>query len=113
MHHLTTFEQVAAVVIAVLSVARTARLVAQDSLPASAHLRVWVEAHLPARYAVLVKCQFCLTPWFAAGMAYWFYLADGHWTWWVINGIWGFSYVSAMLVSWDQPPELVVKVEQS
>lgn len=113
MHHLTTFQTVAAVAIAVLSVARTARLVAQDTLPACAHLRVWVKNHFPQRYADAIECQFCLTPWMAAGMATWFYLSDAHWSWWVVNGVWGFSYVSAMLVSWDEPPQMVVKVEQS
>lgn len=102
---MTHWQQVAALLIAILSVARTARLISQDSLPIVARFRVWWSAHVRGDWKDLMLCHFCLTPWMATGMALWFWLSDAHWTWWVINGVWGFSYVSAAYVSWDQPPE--------
>jgi hypothetical protein len=99
--HLTQFQMVAAAIIGILSVARTARLIAHDSLPPVARLRVWWDDHVRGSWNPLIHCHFCLTPWMATGMAAWFWYSDAHWTWWVVNGIWGFSYVSAIVVSYD------------
>lgn len=44
-----------------------------------------------------------MTPYLAAGMLGWWFLADGHWTWWVINGWWGACYLAAIVVAYDQP----------
>lgn len=102
--HYDHFHMVAAALIGILSVARTARLVAHDVLPPLPRIRAWWTLHAPRGTTPLLTCHFCLTPWMATGMALWFYLADGHWTWWVINGVWGLSYVAAAFVSYDQPP---------
>lgn len=100
------FEMVTAVIIGVLSVARTARLVGHDAYPPMAWLRSkWIERWGDEGWASLILCQFCMTPYMAAGMAFWFWVSDGHWTWWVINGVWGLSYLSAILVAYDQPPD--------
>lgn len=107
------FTLICAVIIGVLSVARTARLVVFDAYPPM----VWLRAHWLARFgeegwAKLLTCQFCMTPYMAAVMALWAWLAwhpehgswgGLHWTWWVVNGVWGLSYPAAILVAYDQP----------
>ena len=32
-------------------------------------------------------------------------VSDLHWTWWLVNGWWALSYLAAILVSYDQPPD--------
>lgn len=99
-------EIAAAVIVGVLSVARTARLVVWDEYPPMVWVREkWDERIGEDGWGKLIHCQFCATPWMALGMAAWFWLAYGNDTamdvWWVVNGIWGLSYLSAILVSYD------------
>lgn len=103
---MTNFEIVAAVLIGVISVARTARLLVWDDYPPTIWLRMkWDDLTHESAWNKLLHCQFCLTPYLAAGLYGWWWLADGHWTWWVINGIWAGSYLAAILVAYDQPDE--------
>lgn len=102
---MTNFEMVVAAIIGVLSVARTARLVVWDEYPPMVWLRMkWDEKWGEDGWGKLIHCQFCATPYMAVGMALWFWASDGHWTWWVINGVWGLSYVSAIIVAYDDGP---------
>jgi hypothetical protein len=102
---MTHFQYVAAAIIGIMSVARTARLLIHDSLPPV----VWLRTRVLARYAddsewsALWQCHYCMAPYLAAGMGLWFWLGGDHWTWWVINGWWGASYLAAIVVSYDEP----------
>lgn len=98
----------AAVVIGVLSVARTARLLTYDSFPPVAWLRTrYLAAVGPdGPWAPLGTCAFCLAPYLSAGMLAWAYLSGLHWTWWVANGWWAASYLAAIIVAYDEPPEV-------
>ena len=101
---MSKFEIVMALIVGILSVARTARLVIWDEYPPMVWLRIKWDTHIGEDgWGKLIHCQFCATPYMAVVMAGWWYLADGHWTWWAINGVWGFSYVSALVVSYDTP----------
>lgn len=100
---MTDFEWVAAVVVGTLSVARTARFLIWDEFPPMEWLRGYLIAWLGDSWGKLFTCQFCLAPYLAAGMVGWAWLADLNTAWWVINGIWGGSYIAAMIVSYDQP----------
>lgn len=105
LHGLDHFQIQAAAIIAVLSVARTARLIIFDDLPPM----TWLRTHIMARYAEdskwssLWECPYCMCPYLAAGMGVWFWLGGDHWTWWVINGWWGASYLAAIVVAYDEP----------
>src|SRR5262245_48236494 len=94
-----------ACVVGIVSVARTARLIIHDDFPPM----IWLRARIYAiykensRWIGLWECPYCLAPYLAAGMVGWFYLADGHWTWWLINGTWAASYLSAIIYSYDEP----------
>lgn len=107
---MTHFEIVMALTVGILSVARTARLIAWDEYPPM----VWLRVKHDDRYGdegwgKLIHCQFCATPYLAAGMALWFWLAFAYGAetaqgiWWAVNGVWGFSYLSAIVVSYDTP----------
>ena len=101
---MTNVEWIAAAIIGILSIARTARLLIHDDFPPVTWVRRrWFVLVGDSAWGELAKCQFCLTPYLAAGMGAWAYWSDFGWTWWVVNGWWAASYVAAMVVSRDQP----------
>lgn len=107
---MSTFTWVAAVLVGVISVARTARLLIHDDFPPLMWARARVLARFPeddrgevSRWSKIIECHYCLTPYLSAGMLAWAWLADLNTTWWVINGVWAGSYVAAVFVSYDQP----------
>jgi hypothetical protein len=53
----------------------------------------------------LVDCAFCAAPYLAAIDMAWAWASDFHWTWWVVNLWAAFSYVAAIVVARDEPPD--------
>jgi hypothetical protein len=111
-----SWEFLAVVVIGILSVGRTARFIGFDEYPPMTWLRnKWGEKFGTEGWGKLVYCPFCSAPYLALGMYLWafFALPDSVWGdpwssawWWVtVNGIWGLSYLSSILVAYDQPEE--------
>lgn len=103
-----TAELIAAVIVGVLSVARTARLVGFDEYPPMVWLRDKWEARWGKEgWGKLIFCPFCSAPYMAAVMLAWAWLSWGNepaeTIWWVANGVWGLSYLSSILVAYDQP----------
>lgn len=104
LHEVHDWTLVAALVIGIVSVARTARLLIHDAFPPAMWLRARFVAALPpaSKWAKLAECQFCLAPYLTAGMIGWAWVSDLHWTWWVVNGWWAASYFAAIVVSYDE-----------
>lgn len=114
---MTTFQWIAASIIAVLSVARTARLIVWDEYPPTIWLRIkWDNATGDSAWNKLLHCQFCLTPYLMAGVMLWAWwadiadhavLTDSFWAtaWWIVNGWWAGSYLAASYVAYDQPED--------
>jgi hypothetical protein len=109
-----TFTLIAAAVIGILSVARTARLIGFDEYPPMAWLRSkWYARYGDEGWGKLIYCPFCSAPYLAAGMLVWasFALPDASpydvwssaWWWFMVNGWWGLSYLSSITVAYDQP----------
>lgn len=98
------FTLIAAVIVGILSVARTARLIGFDDYPPMVWLRDrWNERFGEEGWGKLIHCPFCSAPYLAAGMIAWAWVSDLHWTWWLINGWWGLCYLSSIVVAYDQP----------
>lgn len=102
------FVQVAAVLVAVFSIARTARLLTFDDFPPVQWLRdrvvVWLShGERRSKWLPLTNCPFCLCPYLAAGMAVWVWLSQLDVWWWWINGAWAAAYVAAIIVARDEP----------
>lgn len=96
----------AAAVVAIVSVGRTARLLVWDDFPPVAWLRFRFFVKVgDSPWRKLAECAFCQAPYLSAGMVAWMWLSDLHWTWWLINGWWSMSYLAAILVSYDQPED--------
>jgi hypothetical protein len=99
--------------VAVLSVARTARLIVFDEYPPMMWLRERWDRILVGNWGKLIHCGFCAAPYLAAGMAVWFLWVTpwgnpgDYWSadWWfvVVNGTWGLSYLASITVAYDQP----------
>jgi hypothetical protein len=110
VNHLTIFQTIAAVIIGVLSVARTARLVVWDDYPPTMWLRMkWDDLTERSSWNKLLHCQFCLCPYLATGNLGWA-IWSGLWfhgwglVWWIANGIWAGSYLAATYVAYDESP---------
>ena len=101
--------------IAVLSVARTTRLIIWDEYPPAKWLRDKWDAKVTGGWNTLLHCGFCAAPYVAVGMAVWtlavqpwkapFDAWSAEWWWWVLNGTWGLSYVASIVVAHDQPED--------
>lgn len=93
---------VAAFLVGTLAVGRVTRLVVFDSWPPVAFIRrKWDAFTNTSDWNLLLHCQYCLAPYFAAADVGWAYLADLHWSWWFVNLIFAASYTAAMVVTWD------------
>jgi hypothetical protein len=102
--------QFVATVIAILSAARTARLIGFDEYPPMVWLRdKWDERIGTEGWGKLLHCPFCSAPYLLTGIFVWYWLAQEYGgevaegIWWVANGLWGLSYLSSILVAYDQP----------
>lgn len=104
LDQLTTASALLAILIGIVSVARTARLLVFDDFPPVYWLRLRVLAAFPegSKWAKIIECPFCLSPYLAAGNFAWAYFSDLHWSWWLANGIWAGSYLAAVLVAYDE-----------
>lgn len=106
MSHHAWYVWLAAGFVALVSVARTARLLTWDDFPPVMWLRTrYLAATGDSPWSKLAQCAFCLSPYLAAGMVAWAVLSDLAWWWWLPNVWWSLSYLSAILVSYDQPED--------
>lgn len=95
-----------AAVVAIGSVARTARLLVYDDFPPVAWLRLkFFTAVGDSPWRKLGECAFCLAPYLTLVMFLWAWLSDLHWTFLAINGWWTASYLAAILVAYDMPED--------
>lgn len=99
---MSNFEWVAAAVVMVGSIARLTRLVAFDSFPPSAWLRMkWDGWTKDGEWAVLVHCGYCFSMWAGIAVVGSGYLSDWHPIWWIVNGWLAASYAAAVFVAYD------------
>lgn len=97
------FVVIAAVVVAVFSIARLTRLITQDTFPPSVWLRMkWDAITDDGPWSALAHCHFCLSVWITPVIGLWGWLSDLHWSWWVFNLWMALSYWSAMVVERDE-----------
>lgn len=103
-----------------IAVGRSARLVVHDHYPPMITVRTWwlnqtvMKGGWREGWAPLLVgkdggsgCPFCFAPYAAAVDLAWYLLADGWWAdaWWVVN-LWAAgSYLAAIIVLRDEPPE--------
>lgn len=98
--------------VAVVSVARTARLITHDTWPPIEKARPWIARQLRG-WSELVLCPFCVAPYLVIGQALWFWLtyrqgahSDAFLYGWLLpHLLWAASYAAAILVAYDQPED--------
>lgn len=92
-----------AVIVGVLSVARLARLITQDSFPPAVWARMkWDEITDDGPWSLLAHCHWCITPWLTIPVGLWGWLSELHTSWWVFNGWLAAAYVAGMIVERDE-----------
>ena len=100
----------AAFVLGVIAVGRAARLLTHDDFPPAVAVRRWWLLHT-GKWGGLFECPFCMAPYLAAGNLAWIAVAgvepDGFWSWswWLVNLWAAASYLAAIVVLYDEPPE--------
>jgi hypothetical protein len=106
------FYLIAVAVVTIVSAARITRLAVYDEFPPVE----WLRARYTVRtegtgWELLAKCGFCMSFWVTAAVIAWGLLAHvyGHppnhstatQVWWIANGIFAASYLSAMTIARD------------
>lgn len=95
-----------ATVVGVLGIARATRLITSDAYPPSVWARaMWVNLTRAGAWSELAECPFCTAPYLTAGSMAWAWFTDLNWTWWVFHVWLAVSYLAAMIVVRDEPPE--------
>lgn len=89
-------------VVTVVSSARVARLVGFDVWPPSKWLRrQWDKATGASDWNDLVRCPFCIAPWFTLAVLGWGYFTDWNLAWWLFNGWMAASYAASYILIYD------------
>lgn len=104
-----------ALIVGTLAVARATRLATSDAYPPAVWVRVkWLNLTHNGKWSPLLTCPFCFAPYAAAIDLAWALAVDltafpdawsAGWWWWVVNLWAAVSYVAAMIVVRDEPPE--------
>lgn len=106
----------AAAIVGTIAVARATRLVTSDGYPPAKAVRDWwIRVTHDGPWSLLAECPFCFAPYAAAADLAWAaWVLPGSdpldawsvgWWWWIVNGWAAVSYLAAMIVVRDEPPE--------
>jgi len=97
---------IAAFFVGVVSTARLVRLVVHDDFPPTEWLKTrWYARVGDSPWKKLVECHWCLPPYLVAPNLAWAVLSDLHWTWWLANGFLAATYLSSIVVAYDEYPD--------
>ena len=99
-----------------LAVARLTRLATSDAYPPAVWVRIkWLNLTRNGKWSPLLTCPFCFAPYVALADLLWAVWAEPwspnydawsiHGWWWFANTWLAVSYVAAMIVVRDEPPE--------
>lgn len=95
-------EYFCAAIIGTLSAARITRLITWDAFPPTMKIRdLWDKITREGDYALLFHCPWCMGFWVTLGITAWGFGTDFNRWWWIINAVFGLSYVAAMIIVHD------------
>jgi hypothetical protein len=99
----STFQILVIAALGTVATARLTRLLVADSFPPSAWVRArWVDWTNDGKWAPLVSCHWCASPYFAAVVFGSGYLLDWP-TWWYVVTCWlSASYAAGFIVERDE-----------
>lgn len=99
---MTPFEWIAVAVVSVLSASRITRLVTYDAFPPAVRVRMWWDkVTKDGEWALLFHCAFCASFWITLAVLGAGWASDWHPAWWFVNGVFGASYLAAMVMLRD------------
>lgn len=103
---MTDFEWVAVALVAITSAARITRLVTHDAFPPAVWVRMkWDDLTTskgkPSGWNLLLHCAYCFSFWATVAVVAWGYLSDFDTAWWIVNSIFGGSYLAAIVMVHD------------
>lgn len=100
---MSEFGWVAVAVVTVLSAARLTRLATVDRFPPIRWIREKFEnATDGSDWQLLTMCGYCFSFWATLAVVLWGYFTDFQTAWWLVNSVFGGSYVAAITMALDQ-----------
>lgn len=110
---MSVFFWIAVAAVTITSSARLTRLATYDHLPPVEWLRnKYADATDGSGWQLLAYCAYCASFWITLAVVLSGYASDWHESWWVVNGIFGASYLAAILMVHDGDDEDEPVVEQ-
>ena len=88
--------------VTITSAARITRLFVYDAFPPSAWLRAkWDSLTHDGDWSLVAHCNYCASFWITIAVLGSGWISDWHPVWWFVNGVFGASYMAAILVQKD------------
>lgn len=101
---MSEFNWIAIAVVTILSSARITRLLTFDAFPPLRWARHayldWTDAHAPG-WGLVAICGYCMSFWVTLAVVLSGWFSDFHLIWWLVNSIFGGSYVAAIVMAHD------------
>lgn len=99
------FVLICAAIVGTLAVARITRLIVDDAYPPMDWLTDQFARRVPEKWAPLVECVWCVSPYVALPDILWAWGSDLHWSWWLVNVWAAVSWIAGFLGVRDIPPD--------
>jgi hypothetical protein len=105
MNETITVTTIIAVLVGIIATGRMTRLIVDDDWPPIVWLREKYVMAVPAAWAELAMCGFCVAPWVALPNLLIGWASDLAFWWWLPNLWFAGAYAAAMLNARDVPSE--------
>lgn len=99
---MSAFYWICIAIVVITSSARLTRLITFDKFPPIAWVREkFLGATDGSNWQLLGLCGYCMSFWVTAGVIIWGWLVDFNEPWWLVNAIFGASYMAAIMMRYD------------
>lgn len=99
---MSPYEWVAVALVTITSASRITRLATYDAFPPVMWIRnQWDRLTKDGTWSLLAHCGYCASFWITLGVVGAGVLSDWHEAWWFVNGVFGASYLAAILMAND------------
>lgn len=96
------FDWIAIALVSIASSARITRLLTYDAFPPVVRIRMWWDkVTKDGEWALLAHCGYCASFWITLVVLGSGWLSDWAPAWWFVNGVFGASYLAAILMAND------------
>lgn len=99
---MSALDWIAVAIVVVMSSARITRLLTFDKFPPIRWARnKYLDATDGSGWDLLALCPYCMSFWVTLGIVAWGHYTDWNQSWWLVNFIFGASYLAAIVMVFD------------